>query len=108
MKPEKKFHQICSYEAPSDTKADGTFNYSSACEILVRWEDNQTEPFNTIKSTIDYDALIFVDTALSIGGLVKLGKINDEGNIYIIISTETVPDIKGRVFCITHRLRKHA
>jgi hypothetical protein len=104
MKIEKGFNQIIYIKEPNGFKSDGTNNYLDEYEGTCRWEDKQTTPHNSNKSTINYDAKIWVDQELPINSLVRL---DSREEWYIITETEIIPDIKGRIELVIHVLRRN-
>lgn len=87
---------------------------SSPIELRVRWENVQVEFLTPDGQPIKVDALVIVTRDIPVGSILWLGRLSDLEdqqtnitNLMLCIGMDNIPDIKGRVFRRTARMKRY-
>jgi hypothetical protein len=109
--------QTAVYWAPAGADGFGRPTLAAPVVVRCRWEDGVHDVINGEGEVVASGATVFLATPVLPGGVLYLGKLSDvtaPGWLLIvkdnvgtreIISTDTVPDLKGRQKLITANLK---
>lgn len=94
-------HQKAVYWAYASRDRHGRSQVSSAVEVTVRWESVVREIAGEDGTPVGIDVTVWTDRTMAAGSILWLGAYADlpasPTNLQQVVTTEEVPDIKGRI-----------
>lgn len=94
--------QTCVYWAKAGVDGHGEPLRAAPVELMVRWNDKQTQALDPQGHTVTVDATVVLNRAVTVGGLMWLGRLRDFAGttgprIMEVVTLDETPDLKNRV-----------